>query len=206
MTVKTDRRQARTRLVLRQALLALIEEKGIDRITVTDISNRADINRGTFYLHYRDVSDMLEQVKDEAFVLLKNIILKLDLREMLEYASQDMAYPKSIRIFEEFARNADFFKVILGPKGDLSYVRRLKELITNQLYDRITYFQPEENKLLVPIEYLIAYMSSANLGVLLHWLESGMKQSPQEMSLIMARIINHGPLAATGLKDRFNLS
>ncbi|MGO4273296.1 TetR/AcrR family transcriptional regulator, partial [Paenibacillus sp. TAF58] len=62
---KMDRRQARTKQLLRQALMALIEEKGTDGLTVTDITTRAGVNRGTFYLHYRDAQDMLEQIKTE---------------------------------------------------------------------------------------------------------------------------------------------
>jgi len=55
----TDRRVRRTQDLLRRALLALIQEKGYDRITVQDILDRADIGRSTFYGHYRDKDDLL---------------------------------------------------------------------------------------------------------------------------------------------------
>jgi AcrR family transcriptional regulator len=55
----TDRRVRRTRELLRNALLALIVEKGYDRITVQDILDRADVGRSTFYAHYRDKEDLL---------------------------------------------------------------------------------------------------------------------------------------------------
>ncbi|MCK4724588.1 MAG: helix-turn-helix transcriptional regulator, partial [Anaerolineales bacterium] len=54
-----DRRVRRTRRALRQALLDLMDEKGYDEVTVEEITNRADIGRTTFYLHYRAKQDLL---------------------------------------------------------------------------------------------------------------------------------------------------
>jgi AcrR family transcriptional regulator len=61
----TDRRVRRTRQLLRNALLALIREKGYDRITVQDILDRADVGRSTFYAHYRDKDDLLDSGFDD---------------------------------------------------------------------------------------------------------------------------------------------
>jgi len=57
MNSSEDRRIARTKAAIREALVALIEEKGFDALTVKDIATRANINRGTFYLHYKDKFD-----------------------------------------------------------------------------------------------------------------------------------------------------
>ncbi|EEL70861.1 hypothetical protein IGA_00005 [Bacillus cereus HuA3-9] len=56
----TDLRVARTKEAIRDALTELINEKGFDSITVKDITARANINRGTFYLHYRDKYDLFD--------------------------------------------------------------------------------------------------------------------------------------------------
>lgn len=201
MTVKTDRRQARTKQLMRKALMDLIEEKGMEGITVTDISNRADINRGTFYLHYRDVSDMLEQIKQEVFEDLKNLMLQVDFMELMSYAAKNQTYPKAIRIFEEFSRNADFFKVICGPKGDLSYPLRFKELMKTHIFEKLALHIPK-NSIPIPHDYLIDYISSANLGIVLHWIQSGMKESPEEIGQVMTYLINHGPLNPSTWKNR----
>jgi len=58
---KEDRRVIRTKQVILEALVTLIEEKGIDAVTVKDITRKANINRGTFYLHYQDKTDLLEK-------------------------------------------------------------------------------------------------------------------------------------------------
>lgn len=200
MTDKMDRRQARTKKLLNKALMELIGEKGPDSVTVTDIALRADINRGTFYLHYRDVPDMLEQLKEEVFGKIGPIIIQLDPNEVIKYAKTNEPYPVSVLIFEEVARHADFLKVMFGPKGDLSYAIRFRSFMETSIFNKLHYFQPEQKKSLVPLDYLIAYMSSANFGLLMHWLETGMKQTPYQMGVIMTQIVNHGPLASSGLK------
>ncbi|KIL36322.1 TetR family transcriptional regulator [Cohnella kolymensis] len=200
MSEKMDRRQARTKQLLRTALMELIEEKGMENITVTDISNRASINRGTFYLHYRDVAEMLEQLKEELFKDLMKYMLQVDFVELMKHAAKDEPYPVSVRIFEEISRNADFFKVIVGPKGDPAFPLRIKQMMTTHIYGRLTAWQPKEENMLVPKDYLIAHVTSANFGVLLHWVETGMKETPKELGLILTRLLNHGPLNSSGLK------
>jgi hypothetical protein len=144
---------------------------------------------------------MFDQMK-EAFEKIKLIVLQMDLLELMKYAANDKPYPKKIQIIEEFCRNADFFKVIFGPKGDLSFTIRFKELMKAQIYHKLANLQPQEENMLVPKDYIIAYMASANLGVLMHWIESGMKQSPQELGQIMTQLENYGPITSTGVRGR----
>ena len=63
---KIDRRRRYTLLVIREAFFALLAEVGFARMTVADICRRADINRGTFYLHYEDKFALLDALIDEA--------------------------------------------------------------------------------------------------------------------------------------------
>lgn len=65
-TKREDRRTRYTKAVIREAFFELLREKGFDRMSVTDLCRRADINRGTFYLHYVDKFALLDEVIDEA--------------------------------------------------------------------------------------------------------------------------------------------
>ncbi len=201
MSDKMDRRQARTKQLLYKALMELIEEKGAEGVTVTDITTRADINRGTFYLHYRDVRDMLDQKKEEVFSKIQNIMVNLDIREAMKYAANSETYPTSVQVFEELARHADFLKVMLGPNGDISYAIRLRNFMAAHIFNKLNYLQPEEEKFLIPRDYLIAYMSSANFGLIMHWIQSGMTQTPHQMGRIMMQIALNGPIASTGIRN-----
>ncbi|WP_425524836.1 TetR/AcrR family transcriptional regulator [Bacillus atrophaeus] len=62
-----DRRSIKTKSAIKHAFLKLLHEKEINKITVSDLSKKADISRGTFYLHYKDVFDLYEQIEDEIF-------------------------------------------------------------------------------------------------------------------------------------------
>lgn len=121
MTKKADRRQIRTNQLLRQTLFELMGEKNISAITVTDIANRANINRGTFYLHYRDVPDMLDKIKEEVLQKIENIVIHIDPRDSRDYAVKGEPYPASEQIFEELIRHAAFFRAIVGPNGYPSF-------------------------------------------------------------------------------------
>ena len=63
---KIDRRRRYTLSVIREAFFALLAEVGFAKMTVADICRRADINRGTFYLHYEDKFALLDALIDEA--------------------------------------------------------------------------------------------------------------------------------------------
>ncbi|MBP3209850.1 MAG: TetR/AcrR family transcriptional regulator, partial [Oscillospiraceae bacterium] len=67
---KEDRRVRRTKKLLTQALTELMQQKQIKDITVTELTEKADMNRGTFYLYYRDVFDMVEKIEDDMFSAL----------------------------------------------------------------------------------------------------------------------------------------
>lgn len=201
MLAKTDRRKIRSKQLLRKALLELIEEKGMDGVTVSDLTERAGVNRGTFYLHYRDTADMLEQLKTEIFEGLTKEMDQLNPLEIGTYADKGKAYPALVRVLEYFAEHADFFQVILGPKGDLAFPMQVKEHMKNRLFNHILHNIPQTGGPPVPRDYLVAFITSANLGIVLHWFETGRLLSPNEVALIMTRIINDGPLAYTGLRQ-----
>lgn len=65
--IANNRRTIYTKNSIREAFLTLLEQKELDKITVKEITELADINRGTFYKYYKDSFDLLERIKPEAF-------------------------------------------------------------------------------------------------------------------------------------------
>jgi AcrR family transcriptional regulator len=199
MSEKIDRRKAKTKQQIYESLMVLIGEKGIDHVTVTDITNHANLNRGTFYLHYRDVPDMLQQLKDHVFKCVEKYVIKLNFREAIEYADRKEPYPLGIQVFEEFAKHADFLKVMFGPNGDLSYAIQFRKLMANHIYEKVSI--REDNNLNIRRDYVVAYMTSAHFGMLMHWLECDLDQTPAQMASIMMNVANYGPFVTFGLKE-----
>lgn len=201
MPRKTDRRQIRTNQLLRKTLFELMQEKSVNAITVTDITSRADINRGTFYLHYRDVPDMLEKLKEEVMAEIRQIVLSIDPRDTKNYAEKGEPYPESVQIFEVLIKHGDFLKAIVGPNGDISFVRHFRQFMTENMYDKQAFRMAAQNSR-IPSDYLIAYMTSANIGLVIHWIESGMNLSAEEMGALMTQLINYGPLITSGIVSK----
>ncbi|WP_232698681.1 TetR/AcrR family transcriptional regulator [Brevibacillus daliensis] len=189
-----DRRKVRTKRMIRDAFTELIKEKGFDEMTVKDITMKADINRGTFYLHYRDKYDLLEQSEEEIIEGLRHMEQGKPLKreDVVTNRVIDQPSPFITNLYEYLSEHAEFIKVLLGPKGDPAFPLKLKEVMRNNMEKTISSYLDEE-RLTVPLHYLTAYSISAHLGVIQQWLDEGMKETPQEMAIIVARMIFGNP-------------
>lgn len=190
-----DRRILRTKKALRDALTELMKEKIFDEITVSDLTTRADINRGTFYLHYRDKYDLLEQSEEEIIEGIKNIkskkkLLKKEDIPTFDYMNEPI--PFVTELFEYLKENADFMTVILGAKGNPAFHIKLKSVMRDIMAEGIL-MHLKEDELFVPLGYISAYAISAQLGVIQHWLDTGMEESPEKVSLIISRLVFGDP-------------
>ncbi|MDO5549944.1 MAG: TetR/AcrR family transcriptional regulator [Lachnospiraceae bacterium] len=97
-----DRRVRKTRQQLRRCLATLLKEKKIQEITVREITEMADLNRGTFYLHYKDVFDLLEQVEHDLLMEFNSTLQK--------YQASDVQQKPSLifsDVFHCVKKNAD---------------------------------------------------------------------------------------------------
>jgi len=188
-----DKRALRTKKLIRNALSELIEEKGFNDITITDLTSRAEINRGTFYLHYTDKYDLLEKVENEVMEEIRQKTQCFDSINLLEVDTINEPIPFIVELFQYFKDNAKFMKAILGPKGDPLFHHKVKKFIENNLFEKAPIKTQKKEDILVPETYFISYVLSAHLGVVQHWLESGMDKSPKEMALILSRMFLLGP-------------
>jgi AcrR family transcriptional regulator len=195
---QTDRRIIRTKRIIRDTLTELMEEKGFEGITVRELTAKANINRGTFYLHYQDKYDLLEQSEDEILNEIVKLTYHLNPKEAINFNHQDEPFSFIVKLFELLYENSSFMKVVLGPRGDASFQVKLKELIKKTFLQNIV-ANIKKEEMLVPVEFLIAYVSSAHLGVIQHWLENGMEKSPREMAMILSRTTLLGPRYVAGL-------
>ena len=177
--VAQDRRVRKTRAVLKQSLIALMKEKSINHITVKELCEKSDINRGTFYLHYRDVFDLFEQVEMEFFNNLK---------EVLDESKKDIVSLKDTHLepmFRFILDNNAFFLVMLSEHGDLSVTRQLFKYI----YDRVIQIYGKESAMVEHCYFFIVY---GCVGLILNWLNTGAKESPATMASLAENIILNG--------------
>jgi AcrR family transcriptional regulator len=176
---RLDRRAARTRRALREALIALILEKGYDAITVQDITDRADLNRGTLYLHYRDKQDLLLSISADLFDELAAQLAPV----APEHLTVDVPERNLILLYRHVAANADFYRVMLGDRGVPAFIRRLRQLIAQWSMARLEALRALGLPLTaLPSELTAHYISGALIGVIEWWLANDMPLTPEALA------------------------
>ncbi len=196
MLNRKDRRIVRTREAIREAFVDLIEEKGFDGISISDITDRADINRSTFYLHYHDKYDLLEKTEDEIIGHMKTILIQSGKLDLDTYSTEEGLVPVIIAMFEYVKSQTKIMHALLGLKANPGFQSRIKKAIETDLFNLGFFYHKNESDLLVPADYLITYLSAAHMGVVQTWLANGCRESPEEMARIVARMSLYGPFQA----------
>lgn len=199
-----DKRSLQTKKIIKDTLSDLIEEKGFNAISVTDLTKRANINRGTFYIHYADKYDLLEQVEEELIKEIQEHTKNVDCLDLLNINLVNDSDPFTIRLLEYIKENASFIKAILGPKGDPMFRIKLKKLIEANLFEKQLSSQYNPRNMLVEEEYFISYVLSAHLGVIMHWLENDLQKSPRDIALILSKLSMLGTFTVSGLGNTKN--
>lgn len=98
-TKKVDRRTTYTRNIIKESLLELIRQKSFDKITVTEVCKMSEINRGTFYIHYYDLYDTLDDILEEILNETSDVLTHLNFIEKEE--SHHCTYPLCKKIQED---------------------------------------------------------------------------------------------------------
>ena len=126
-STRVDRRIKYTKMVLKDSFINLLKEKQISKISIKEICENADINRATFYAHYRDQYDLLHQIEQE---LIDGINQYLD-----SYAFSDTAnisVEALEQIFIYIKQNAKICTILLGDSGDDHFRQQVMRIVRQQ--------------------------------------------------------------------------
>ena len=186
-----DRRIRKTKKLLRDTLFQLMNEKSLDNITIKDLTERADLNRGTFYLHYRDIFDLLEQNEREMLQEMSEILKKIDPSVFVAYNLKNKPYPPLVELFEWFKNNLNCCNALMGPNGGISFLEKTKTVIENEFYKRQN-IMDGKNRDSAFSEYFYAYIIFGFLGIIKQWFENGASIPPKEMAQILIKIALNG--------------
>lgn len=181
-TEAVDRRVRRTRKQLRECLVTLLKQKKVQDITVRELTELADLNRGTFYLHYKDVFDLLEKTESELLDDFNQLVMKHDAEDLKKHP-----YGIFVEIYTLAYDNADLVEILLGENGDLNFLNRLKQLIRDKcLHDWMEVVRTESTAV---FDAYFAFIVSGCLGLVQHWLKTGLKETPVQMARLTEKII-----------------
>ncbi|MNI33804.1 hypothetical protein D3C73_877650 [compost metagenome] len=173
---RTDPRVLRTRQLIRDAFIDLLQEIELEKITVHRIAERATINRVTFYLHYRDIPDMLEKIADDMINEIHTILN--DVRN--QSSSIDRDWSILVKVLEHIAENSKFYKVMLASQSIPVFTNRLTKLIIDIITTRSEKRSDSSSNsaVIVPKDIAIWYGSSAFIGTIVCWLRNDMPYTP----------------------------
>lgn len=182
---KTDRRVRRTKALLADALFSLLKEKSCKDITVKELCDTANINRGTFYLHYKDIYDMVEQIEQE-------VLRELEQLMTAHTADNPCMNPAPIihDIFELIDKRQDLCRALLGPNGDISFLTQIKQLFRSWLLDMYTPLLSEKD--LTRFEYFYSYVAAGCVGLMESWLISKNPEPVHEIADLASTIVSTG--------------
>jgi AcrR family transcriptional regulator len=199
---KPDRRVARTRRLLRDALFALILEKGYDAVTIEDITERADLGRTTFYLHYRDKEELLLESIEGLIEDLKQQVMPKNLRDWRLFSP---GQPQPLEaVFQHAADNANLYRIILKGQGAPKASQRVANLISETVGEILAQRSEQagyRERAAVPLDVFAAYFAGALLGFITWWLETRPNYSPQQMSDLFLKLFFLGGFQTLGVAE-----
>lgn len=193
--VSTDRRVRKTKDILKRSLIILMKEKSINSITVKELCEKADINRGTFYLHYVDIFNILDEIEKELFEEFQHMILSHEISK-----SQIITKPILEDIFTFVANNSDFCMIVLCERGDVAFVKKIVSIIYEKGYnDWINIFKQTDKELFDKYYSFILYGA---IGLIDYWLKNGLKESPEYMAMLTEKMILNGLKSVNLIENR----
>lgn len=178
---KIDQRVRLTQSLLKNALVKLMQEQHISKISVRALCDAAGINRSTFYLHYTDPYYLLAQVEEE---VLENVKRYLNVKSISN--TKPMSTQVLKNLLEYVKENVDLFKALLSENCDFAFQKDLMELA------QVISSQPDQSLDPNTIEYVKAFCLPGAINVLQKWLQDGMKESTEQISEFIVHVIYYG--------------
>jgi len=181
-----DRRAARTRKALHQALLALMLRKGYEALSVQDIIDEADVGRSTFYAHYTGKEDLLRS----GFQMLREELDEAQSAARAEAkASHDDPLGFSTAMFEHAARYADHYRTMIGGRGGTVMENEIRLILSEMVRQELPPTLRGDD---IPRDFVVQFIVGAFLTALNWWFERKPKLSPSQVDAMFRSLVLDG--------------
>jgi AcrR family transcriptional regulator len=168
---KIDRRIAKSHEAIKKAVVELMSEKNFDAITIQEISDHANVSRGTIYLHYVDKFDLLDKLIEEHINEMRQIC---EATSAAEYTDANLPW------FEYLKSHYLFFSTMLASKGAPSFRRQFHEFLIEEFKDEVDISQGKNHELNEDV--LLQFIVTSYGGIVEWWITNGMPFPPQVMA------------------------
>lgn len=178
-----DRRVKYTQNVIKETLIDLLAEKEINKITVSEICEIADINRATFYRYYLDVYDLLEKIEESFTSELKEVYVKDE--------SSDYTVSKFAKAFlNVFVENKKLVKILFSSKNITGFLDEILEIVYEACKSKWEQEMPGISQ--EEIEYASIFIFNGALGVINFWIKNDFDKDVNEVSRIIEKLSYFG--------------
>ena len=191
-----DPRIKRTIKLLGDALMQLIVEKGYSAINIQDITERADVSRTTFYLHFNSIDDLLFERMREMYEELGDVAKSLDWNDP-KAVEEAMCDPMD---FEHVQRYLDFYRVMFSDKGSMAFLLRVMDYLARVVEKTLRDALPAGVEPNIPLGMLAYSSAGTEIAVIRWWILNGMVYTPQEMANMLYQAQVKGVWWSLGLK------
>lgn len=182
-----DRRIRKSKAALKEALLHLMQKHPFKEISISDIVQKADLNRGTFYRHYQYKEDLFNEILHDVTQDLVTSFRKP--YEGMQEFQVDRMPSSAITIFEHVHQHAQFYTLVVKSEASSSFQRMICDVLRDlSLQDLNHIFPPHINP-----ELLASYQSHAIFGMIMEWIRQDFKHSPTYMAEELFKIIHYQP-------------
>jgi AcrR family transcriptional regulator len=168
---KVDRRILKSQEAIKKAVIELMSEKNFDDITIQDISDRANVSRGTIYLHYVDKYDLLDKLIEEHIN---------EMREMCESLADVEFTEANLPWFEYLEKNYLFFSTMLASKGAPSFRSQFNEFLIEEFKNEVDVTKGKNHGLNEDV--ILQFIVTSYVGIVEWWFKNGMPYPPRVMA------------------------
>ena len=208
---KTDRRIQRTRQSLRAALMELIEEKNYDALSIEEITERANVGRTTFYLHYKDKEDLLMEEFSTILYERAMVLSEIPFSVWLQISDEDPKNSKSsqplLLVFQHIYENSELYYLLLQSSNSSKVIERIRKITTDSIVKFVEAKKETDPIPLlseVPIEFFATFFSGALISVVSWWISEDMKHTPEEVTKMFRSLFFRGATGTLGLSTDQN--
>ena len=172
----------RSRRMIREAYMELLKEKDINKITVTDIITRADLNRSTFYAHYPDVRGVTEEIENEIIEKMLEILKKFEFKNFFSNPT-----PLLLEISRFLESNRDFYSVLIKANGSEVFLKKLKDIFANHMMSDSDI--PESLKNTKMVSLRICYFAGGIVNMYQEWFAGNLDCSLNDIALEVSKLL-----------------